>query len=140
MKDGYQQPTPFLLRGDEDRKRAQQKKPKRHERQTADKLGGRVTPASGAIESIKGDVDGVEAHTFAFLVECKRTEKQSLSLKVSWLDKITREAKVQPGRSPAIALQVENTKDAEADWIAVPRSTFVRMMELLGADAEKLGL
>ena len=140
MKDGYQAPKPFLLRGDEDRKRAQQKKPKRHEKDTASKLGGRVTPASGAIESIKGDVDGVEAHAFAFLVECKRTEKKSLSVKVAWLDKITREAHVQPGREPALALQFENLQDAEEDWVAVPRSVFVRILSLLGADAEKLGL
>ena len=89
---------------------------------------------------LAGDVDGVEAHIFEFLVECKRTEKQSLSLKAAWLDKITREARVQPGRSPALAIQFENLKDAESDWVAIPRSTLVKMLELLGADAEKLGL
>jgi hypothetical protein len=141
MKDDYQQPVPHLLRGTkDDRRRAQHKKPKLHEQGTAEKLRGRVTKASGALPFDKGDVSNVEAHIFEFLVECKRTEKLSLGLKASWLDKITREARTRAGRTPALALQFEHVTDAEADWVAVPRSTFVRMLEMLGADAGKLGL
>lgn len=130
----YQQPKPFLLRGDEDKRRAQRDKPKAHERATAKSLGGRTTPASGALESNKGDVRDVEAGIFEFLIECKRTEGKSLRVEGAWLDKITREAKRKLGRSPALSLEFDQVRDAEARWVAVPESVMKRMLEQLGEE------
>lgn len=132
MKDGYRPPKPFLLRDDEDRRRAQHKKPKLHEAATAKALSGRTTLGSGATSMDKGDVRDVEHGLFELLVECKRTEGKSLRVATSWLDKITREARMKPGRSPALAMEFDQVRDAEARWVAVPESVMKRMLEQLG--------
>ena len=50
-------------------------------------LSGRVQAASGALPGNKGDVLSED-----YLVECKRTDKASLSIKKEWLEKIDQEA------------------------------------------------
>lgn len=137
-KGEYRPPVPFLLRGDaaETRDRATRRGPKTHERETAGALGGRVTPASGALGWAKGDVDGVRAGHVELLVECKRSEGPGLRVEVKWLDKVTREAHQRPGREPALALRLEATTLAEKDWVAVPRSLFERLLAAVREDAD----
>jgi hypothetical protein len=80
---------------------------------------------------MKGDVGGIRAQQFEFLTECKRTVGKSLAVQVSWLTKISSEARLRPGRSPALAMQFEAQDGMESDWVAVPRSVFARMLDAL---------
>ena len=118
-------------------KDARNKKPKLHERKTAEVLGGRVQPGSGSKDGFKGDVRDVATPIGEFLIECKRTEGRTLALKAQWLNKITTEAGFD--KEPALAIQfnddvlqkltMPNQMTAESDWIAIPRSVFQRLLE-----------
>ena len=135
---------PRFIQDVESGKAARDRKPKRHERATAKALGGRVQPGSGAKTGFKGDVRDVSTPLQEFLIECKRTEDQSLRVEARWLNKITTEA--GPDREPALAIQFETNVlrrltrpdqvTAEADWVAVPRSVFKRLLEAAGAEEE----
>lgn len=124
---------------------ARHRKPKQHERDTAKALGGRVQPGSGAKDGFKGDVREVATPLCEFLLECKRTEDQSLRLQAKWLNKITSEAGLD--REPALAIQFEakvlrrltepGQLTAETDWVAVPRRVFKRLLEAAGAEELK---
>jgi len=128
-----------------DGKAARDRKPKRHEKATAKALGGRVQPGSGSKDGFKGDVRDVGTPLHDFLVECKRTEDQSLRVQARWLNKIATEAGVD--REPALAIQFEpevlrrlaqpGQLVAEADWVAVPRSVFKRLLDAAGAEEEE---
>jgi Holliday junction resolvase len=59
-------------------------------------------------------------------VECKATMKKSLTLKLEWFEKITREA-IDSGREPVVALRLEAATLAERDWVLIPRSTYVEL-------------
>lgn len=139
--------TPFLARGGQKREREQYCLPKAHEAETAATLGGRGTKASGALDGDKGDVSVVD--DLDFLVECKSTVKKSLSIKGAWLNKITTEA--GPLRVPLLAVRFlpkvleemaqakwaktgQRVETAEADWIMIPRSFFLNILSLIGAE------
>lgn len=136
---------PRFIQDVESGKAARDRKPKRHEKATAKALGGRTQPGSGAKSGFKGDVRDVATPLTEFLVECKRTEDQSLRVEARWLNKITTEA--GPEREPALAIQFDETVmrrltqngqvTAEADWIAIPRSVFKRLLDVAGAEEEK---
>jgi len=123
-------------------KAARARKPKAHEKDTAKALGGRCQPASGSKDGFKGDVRGVSTQLTEFLVECKRTEDQSLRLQARWLNKITTEAGLT--REPALAIQFEpdvlrrltepGQITAEPDWVAIPRSVFRRLLDAVGVE------
>jgi len=97
--------------------------PTDQENRVAMKLGGRRQRGSGASDYAKGDVK-----TSDFLIECKQTEKKSLSVKGEWLGKITREA-MASGKIPALSIEIKGNPDriAERDWIAIPMSVFRRL-------------
>lgn len=100
------------------------KKSKKQEQRIAKQIGGKPTPGSGAFDGHKGDV----THD-RFLIEAKRTDKQSLSVKKAWLDKIVAEA-YQAGKNPALSIQIgERTGcfDTE-DWIMMPLSVFNKLI------------
>ena len=134
---------PSLLRPDDAKRKAVHVAPKRHERAIAQRLSGRQTPASGALPCAKGDVRGVEAGCFEFLVECKTTQRNRLRLEPKWLAKITAEA--GPTRVPAIAIRfreevisehaLKYCAETEADWVLIPMSIFERIQSAL-ADVE----
>jgi len=87
------------------------------EKLSAKKVDGRLTPASGAMESAKGDFEAGE-----FLVENKCTNSGTLSLKLEWLTKISRESS-SLGKTPALAFQfVDSTgrPRTSGDWVAIP--------------------
>jgi len=133
---------PRFLQDVIDGKTARDRKPKRHEKSTAKALGGRTQPGSGAKAGFKGDVRDVATPLTEFLVECKRTEDQSLRVQARWLNKITTEAGLD--REPALAIQFEPTvlrkltepgqMTAEADWVAVPRGAFKRLLDAAGVE------
>ena len=83
---------------------------RKQERDIASDLGGRPVPASGAFWHRKGDARSQE-----FLVEAKRTDSASLSIKRQIWDKIRREALLD-GRIPVLALQIQDRKLAVLDW------------------------
>jgi len=135
---------PRFMRDEISGKSARDRKPKKHEKDTAQVLEGRVQPGSGSKQGFKGDVRGVATRLMEFLIECKRTTDQSLRVQVAWLNKITDEAGLD--KEPALAIQFEpgvmsklakpGQIVAEADWIAVPRSVFKRLLDAAGLEEE----
>jgi hypothetical protein len=152
MKSGDRRPP---LRGahtreDADRRRCHQKAPKAHEESTAKALGGRRQSGSGSQYHAKGDVADVDGGRFDFHGECKTTEGKSLRLEALWLNKITSEA-ADLFKYPFLAIRFRKrvldeltstmwrklgkpVTTAEQDWVAVPRSVFVKMLEELGVE------
>jgi Holliday junction resolvase len=91
--------------------------PEAQERLVAREVRGHRQAGSGASKYAKGDV--LADH---FLIECKRTVHASLSIKKSWLDKISAEA-AAAGKEPALAIEIaggSNSAHGERDWVAVP--------------------
>lgn len=77
------------------------KKSQKQERRLAKKLkDGRVQAGSGSLWGAKGDV-----RTKIHLIELKRTDKLSISLKKEWLDKITKEA-LKDNRIPSLGIEI----------------------------------
>ena len=100
--------------------------PTAQEHRIADETGGKRVPGSGCSPYAKGDVK-----LKAFLVECKKTEKASLSIKKSWLVKISREA-VAIQREPALAIEIQGgPQDAvcDRDWVMIPARLFKKLTE-----------
>lgn len=91
------------------------------EKGLAKRLKGRPTRASGAVLTDKGDIDLPE-----FLMECKSTKNDSLSVKLEWLLKITQEA-VLRGKKPAFAISFTNDHGKpikSGTFIAIPEDVF----------------
>ena len=61
---------------------------------------GFVTPGSGSVWLFKGDVVFND-----YLVEAKRTDKKSMSVKGEWLEKIFKEA-LAVGKSAGVELEI----------------------------------
>ncbi|HEY0817230.1 MAG TPA: hypothetical protein VGD46_00530 [Rhizobacter sp.] len=99
---------------------------RRAERKASTRLGARLTPASGAIASAKGDFAAGD-----FLCENKSTTNASLSLKLDWLQKISREA-LPKGKTPALALQFVNadgTPEKAGSWVMIPEHLFKELLD-----------
>jgi hypothetical protein len=137
------------------RRKLHHEEPKRHEESTARALGGRRQKGSGSCYDAKGDVAGVEAGRFDLHGECKRSTKQSYTLSIRTLNKITSEA-ADLLKSPFLAVRFDESlverlaaeqwqktgrpvTAAEADWIAVPRSLFVQLLEMCGEEFDDDG-
>lgn len=91
------------------------------EKKTAKRLGGKPTPASGALAGAKGDIELPK-----FLVEAKSTIKESISIKREWLMKISGEA-LAKGKAPALVVTftTENgTPKPRGKWILITEQTF----------------
>lgn len=153
MRDGRRpQLQTSRSRPDAGRRNACQEAPRRHEESTAKALGGRRQKGSGSCYDAKGDVAGVEAGRFDLHGECKTTTGKSLRLEAAWLNKITSEAEALL-KTPFLAIRFNRevlqelasaawrkggkpVAVAEEDWIAVPRSAFVKMLEVCGEEFE----
>lgn len=91
------------------------KKSGRQEARVAKGMGGKTQKGSGSVDFNKGDVKTTE-----LLIEAKRTDKDSLSVKKEWLEKITREA-IAYNKVPALSIEFDKTERfVSKDWIAVP--------------------
>lgn len=91
------------------------------ERKAASRLKGQLTPASGAKVGAKGDI-----RKGAFLIESKATNKESLSLKRAWLDKISKEA-LDTGKDPALIIQFVDGlghTSRGSSWVCIPERVF----------------
>lgn len=96
----------------------------REERRTAALLGARTTPNSGAgsFISSKGDIRGER-----YLIEHKMTDKASIRVGVTAVEKICREAALL-GKKPAIAMTIEGMPDGfPRRWVAIPLLDFVEL-------------
>jgi Holliday junction resolvase len=147
MTDRGKLPPLLQDEGEQKRRDAHHRKPKRHEKKVAGAIGGKRQPGSGAFNGLKGDVRR-DQEGFPLLVECKRTIYRTIPVEAYYLTKITTEA-LAAGKYPALALQFDKVvmqsvaqsrreQPASEDWVAVPLSTFQAMLEALGE--EGLGL
>jgi len=96
------------------------------ERKTAKRLGGRTRPGSGSVDGCKGDILLTD-----YLVENKSTEHQSISIKLSWLDKISVEAR-EESKNPALSIQfVDKAGNSRhhARWVMIPEDEFNEFLE-----------
>jgi len=115
--------NPFL-----DRQKPGHRHGQKAEKKAANRLGGQARAGSGAIEGYKGDIT-----LHDYLVENKTTIHKSFSIKLEWLDKISREARTE-GRIPALAVQFvddEGNSVQHGRWVMVPEDDFT---EWLSAD------
>ena len=102
----------------------------RQEKRVAKEVGGRTTPASGAIENFKGDV-----RSSKFLIECKTTEKDKYSLKFEVWEKIYKESLKDGFRIPVMCIELN---DGETKLAIVENDTinFSALHELGDFDAQ----
>jgi hypothetical protein len=115
------------------------KRSKKHEDRIGSALGGKRLPRSGGLlwsrlESAGGKTAGGDVKTPDYLIEHKRTVKDSISIKREWLDKV-REGANSCLRDPALVVtfEVEGSTEPPEDWVMVPIAVFRR---LTGKDGE----
>ncbi len=107
------------------KKRQKDKAWKRQEARLAADLDGKVQSGSGNQDGKKGDVK-----YDLVLLEAKSTEKKSISLKMSWLEKIDEEAVAESGRIPALGITFTGIKrGTEKDWIIIPSWAMNMLMQ-----------
>lgn len=99
-----------------------------YEPRAAKSLSARLTPNSGAMAGAKGDMSVKN-----WLIESKTTVDSSLSLKFSWLVKISEEAAVQ-GKNPALVFSFvlptgRPKPNAESEWVAVPMQVWKELTD-----------
>ena len=75
---------------------------RKQELKVAKDVGGSTCPGSGSSWSAKGDVKSKE-----LLIECKRTDKDSLTLKASVLSKIQLEA-IAEGKMAVLSVEIRD--------------------------------
>lgn len=122
----------------------QSKISRRQEKAVAEDLGGRRQAASGALPGYKGDVRREDLR-FPMLVECKRTGKASISVKLEHLVKISKEA-AGYGAHPAFVFEFDSGVTVPGQmgwpvprrWVAVPISTMRGMLEAIGEEQPEL--
>lgn len=125
------------------------KRSRKQEDRLAKELGGRRLPGSGAVRRSKyatvarvsnvsfrgeelsetpervtldGDITAAEWH-----FEHKSTERDSISIKVEWLDKVKHGA-VYAGKTPALIVTFVSKRlgAAPSDWVLIPFDVFKR--------------
>lgn len=122
--------------GDPNRKRS--KNSRKHEKRVAGLLGGKTTPASGAVpftrRELNPDSVGGDIVTRDFLIEHKSTSRGSLSIKREWLEKVRRGADKKMLDAALVITYTDGKGRPLEEWVAVPMDVFRRMVDngLLG--------
>lgn len=96
------------------------------EKNLAKRLGGRQTPASGAVDGAKGDIVLPNS-----LCEAKSTIKDSIGIQYGWLNKISGEALSQ-NRFPllSVVFTTENgNPKPRGSWVMIPEHIFKELTE-----------
>ena len=96
------------------------------EKRTARRMGGKPTPASGAMPGAKGDFSLAD-----FLVENKSTVNSSFTLTLAMLAKIDVEAHGRR-KAPALALQFTDGIGQPirgGAWVVIPEWKFQEMLD-----------
>lgn len=100
---------------------------KASEKKLAKSIGARLTPASGAIDSAKGDMKVGE-----FLIESKSTIHESIKLDRDFFLKIAHEARFS-GKVPALSVSFVNGDGSprkEGEWVCLPLSVFKTIADI----------
>ncbi len=110
-----------------------------NERRLADRLGGKRVPRSGGkswssrLGGATGQkmTEGGDVSTIDFFIENKRSVKNSIGVKRSWLDDIDASAK-RVMKDPALILTFEDELERKPpmDWVAIPLHVFERLRSL----------
>ena len=104
---------------------------RRSEARLAQRLQGRLQPASGAMLGAKGDVS-----LPAVLLEAKSTTGGMLPVRHAWLAKIAKEARAA-GKIPALGITF-TTGDGrpvpDGAWVAIPEWLFKEWQSRTGED------
>lgn len=93
----------------------------RQENDAAALVGGRRHAGSGSSAWKKSDASSEQ-----YQVECKQTEKASISLKLEWLEKLLAEA-MPLGKWPL--LHIRFLIGSEKDWVLMPESVFRKIVQ-----------
>jgi hypothetical protein len=116
MTNPYMKRAQAALIGDSGRK---------SERRVAKVMKGRLTPASGAMDSAKGDMKLSRTHKF--LSEAKSTTADTMRLELHWLMKIQSEALANSAK-PLLTISFVGPdgklRGLKEDWVCMPRSCF----------------
>jgi len=116
------------------------------ENRLAARTGGKKVPGSGSgtvaarsLKPIKKVGNKGDVIDDVILWEDKATEKQSISLKKSYLIKVTREAEQRiPPRVPALAVSFPVMPEGvDTDWATVPLWFLLDLMEKAGLKAQE---
>ena len=104
---------------------------KAQEKQVAKKVNGRRTANSGATMFQKGDV-----YSDSFCIECKTatTEKQSMSIKKEWIDKLKEEAFASNKPNWALAFNFGDPLRNTENFYIISEDTFIKLQKLLEED------
>ena len=108
--------------------------PTEQENKLAKKFGGKRVRGSGSSKFSKADIRDVSCmnnngDVVDFLVECKQTDKASISIKLEWLKKITRQANAVE-QEPAVAVEIKggsNDPLCERNWVMIPARVFEKL-------------
>ena len=121
-----------MAAGDKKPKKTRMGKPKQSlkartlesEQKSAEALGGRAQPASGAGSMHKGDIKLEH-----FLIDKKETRAQSILVHGKDLTKITREADGE-SKTPALLIQIEGVpQTVSREWVCLPLEKFAELFE-----------
>lgn len=106
---------------------------KDQERRVASRLNAETVPGSGSGSRHKGDVNRHKQGDY--LIECKSTIHESLSVKGKWLTKISNEARAI-GQRPALQIEIMGHSDpmTEPLWVMIPMSDYQRLIDKAGND------
>lgn len=99
---------------------------RRAEKKASKRLGGSLTPASGALDYAKGDIK--KSH---FLIDSKATNKDSFRVTKEQLQKISREA-LDAGKTPALLVQFVDDLGGltgGGSWVVLPERVFKELAE-----------
>lgn len=100
------------------------RKSKRQEKSAARDYGGRTVGGSGSGRE-KADVNTPDVK-----LECKRTDKASMSLKREWLEKVFDQA-YSSGRVPALEIEFEGGGREPARWVMIESRLFKEVLNCL---------
>lgn len=93
------------------------------ERRVVKGVGGRLTPASGALKGAKSDGTwDTPSENYRLRLESKATINASMSLKHDWLCKIASEAR-ETNRQPVLVMSFTNgdgRAKKDGDWAMIP--------------------
>jgi hypothetical protein len=96
------------------------------EKRLSKRIKAKLTPASGALEGAKGDMEKRN-----FLIESKATKHASISVTLEWLDKIAIEARDR-GKDPALVIQFVDAAGNPwrgSSWVLIPERVFAEISE-----------
>jgi hypothetical protein len=119
--------NPFLNRQQEAPKNAHGK---RSEERLAKSLGMRLTPASGAVAGLKGDMRTQQG--IKVLLEAKSTTATTMPIDLAWLIKIKGEAlgkRSIPAVSISFVLPDGKPRGNASEWVMLPKTEYEDLLE-----------